>query len=46
MESFFEFFQLKMKAAQTLGLLCVGEEDFPYRKLIIVTILDKQRDVS
>ncbi|XP_065211361.1 proteasome adapter and scaffold protein ECM29 [Planococcus citri] len=36
--------KLKMKAAQTLGLLCVGEEEFPYRKLIIVTILNKLRD--
>lgn len=35
-----------MKAAETLGLLCVGEEDFPYRKLIIVAILNKQHDVS
>ncbi|XKL61608.1 hypothetical protein PGB90_001441 [Kerria lacca] len=36
--------KLKMKAAEALGLLCVGEKDFPYRKLIINTIVEKENE--
>jgi len=35
-----------MKAIEALGLLCVGVEDFPYRKLIINTIIDKENEVG
>lgn len=34
-----------MKAAEALGLLCVGEEDFPYRKLIINTVVENENEV-
>lgn len=35
-----------MKAAEALGLFCVGEENFPYRQLIINTIVEKENEVS
>lgn len=38
--------QVKVKATEALGLLCVGVEDFPYRKLIIHTIIDKENEVK
>lgn len=34
-----------MKAAEAVGFLCIGEDDFPYRKLIINTIVEKQNEV-
>ncbi len=34
-----------MKAAESLGFFCIGEEDFPYRKLIINTIIEKENEV-
>lgn len=34
-----------MKAAEAVGFVCLGEADFPYRKLIINTIVEKQNEV-